>query len=184
MITTEFLAEQDYPKFKDWLDNQDEETRQLYFGVAGSNHIIETLMERVLSNPADHYFLVARDGNRWAGTVHIAVHNRTVELGIIVHEDYRGQGISNILMDEVITWARNRGYTDMYMHCLGWNSAIKHICHKHGLNTVNMMGDTEAELKLPPANWVTVAKECWAKQRNLYHTVLQNNINYYKEIYG
>ena len=60
MFTTEFLKVKDYPKFKHWLSNQDEETRQLYFGVAGSNHVIDALMERVIANPEDHKFLVAK----------------------------------------------------------------------------------------------------------------------------
>lgn len=184
MITTEFLAIRDYPKFGDWLRIQDEETRQLYFGVGGSQHVIEALMDRVIGNPEDHYFLVAQDGDRWVGTIHIAVSNRVVEFGIIVDADYRGQGIANQLMDEAITWARNRGYKDLYMHCLGWNTAIKHICYKHGLKTVNMMGDTEAELCLPPANWVTISKEYCTKQRNLYHTALHNNWMLYRELYG
>jgi hypothetical protein len=47
MIITEFLPVNEYKKFGDWLKIQDEETRQLYFGVAGSQHVIETLMERV-----------------------------------------------------------------------------------------------------------------------------------------
>ena len=46
MITTEFLPVQDYKQFGDWLRIQDEETRQLYFGVAGSNNVIEALMDR------------------------------------------------------------------------------------------------------------------------------------------
>jgi len=184
MIVTEFLAIQDYPRFKDWLEIQDEETRQLYFGVAGSQHLIQDLVDRVTGNPDDHYFLVAKDGTRWVGTIHIAVHNRTVEFGVIVHEEYRGQGIANLLMDEALTWARNRGYKELYMHCLGWNKPIKHLCQKHGLSTTNMMGDTEAELKLPPADWITINREFVTRRRNLYHRYIQNNWALYQEIYG
>ena len=59
MITTEFLPVQNYRLFGDWLEIQDEETRQLYFGIAGNTHVIHALMDRVLTNPDDHYFLVA-----------------------------------------------------------------------------------------------------------------------------
>ena len=111
MIITEFLPVQDYSKFGNWLEIQDEETRQLYFGVAGSQHVIVALMDRVISNPDDHYFLIARDGERWVGSIHIAVHNKVVEFGVIVDEDYRGQGVANILMEEALVWRRNRGYT-------------------------------------------------------------------------
>ena len=184
MITTEFLNEKDYSKFGHWLKIQDEETRQLYFGVSGSHHIIEVLMDRVIANPDDHYFLVAKDAGRWIGTVHIAVHNKIVEFGLIVDEEYRGQGIAGTMLEEAILWARNRGYTELFMHCLGWNKPIQHLCHKHGLETKNMLGDSEVEIKLEPANWITINKEICIKQRNLYHMFLQNSKSFYQEIYG
>ena len=184
MIITEFLPVQDYKKFGNWLEIQDEETRQLYFGVAGSQHVIEALMTGILANPDNHHFLIARDGDRWVGTIHIAVSGKVVEFGVIVDEEYRGQGVANTLMDEALVWARNRGYTELFMHCLGWNKPIQHLCHKHGLKTQNMYGDSEVEMKLPPANWVTINKEFCIKQRNWYHTFLQKNWATYQELYG
>lgn len=184
MITTEFLTVREYPKFKDWLEIQDEETRQLYFGVAGSNHVIDELMRRVLANPTQHHFLVAKEGNRWVGTIHIATHNSVVEFGLIVDEECRGQGIAGEMLEEAIIWARNRGYKELFMHCLGWNKPIQHLCNKHGLTTHNMYGDSEVELKLEPANWITINKEICIKQRNLFHMFLQNSKSFYQEIYG
>jgi GNAT superfamily N-acetyltransferase len=184
MITTEFLTIKEYSKFGTWLSIQDEETRQLYFGVAGSDNVIRALMDRVVGNPDEHYFLIAKDGERWVGSIHIAVSGRVVEFGVIVDEEYRGQGIANTLMDEALTWSRNRGYRELFMHCLGWNKPIQHLCHKHGLETKNMYGDSEVEMKLPPANWVTINKEFCIKQRNWYHMFLQNNWALYREMYG
>ena len=184
MITTEFLPVQNYRLFGDWLEIQDEETRQLYFGIAGNTHVIHALMDRVLTNPDDHYFLVAKEGNRWVGTIHIAVNNKIVEFGVIVDKDYRGQGVAGDMLDEAIIWSRNRGYTELFMHCLGWNKPIQHLCHKHGLETQNMYGDSEVEVKLEPANWITINKEICIKQRNLFHRFLQNNHMLYQEMYG
>lgn len=184
MITTEFLSINDYPKFGDWLRTQDEETLQLYFGVSGSEYVIAALMDRVVGNPDDHYFLVAKKGDAWAGTIHIAVNDRVVEFGIMVDAKYRGQGVATNLMDEALTWARNRGYKELFMHCLGWNKPVQHLCHKHGLETKNMHGDSEVEVKLPPANWITINKEFCTKQRNIYHTFLQKNWDLYQDMYG
>ena len=184
MIITQFLSIKEYPQYKDWLEIQDEETRQLYFGVAGSQHIIDSLMDRIIGNPDEHYFLVAKDDTRWVGTIHIAVSNRVVEFGLIVDEEYRGHGIASEMLEEAIVWARNRGYTDLFMHCLGWNRPIQHLCHKHGLETKNMYGDSEVEVKLPPANWVTINREFCIKQRNWYHMFLQKNWAVYQELYG
>jgi GNAT superfamily N-acetyltransferase len=184
MIITEFLPIKDYTQFGDWLKIQDEETRQLYFGVSGSQHVIDSLMDRVLTEPENHYFLVAKDNNRWVGTIHIAVNGTVVEFGLIVDDEYRGQGVAGIMLDEAIIWARNRGYKELFMHCLGWNKPIQHLCHKHGLETHNMYGDSEVEMRLDPANWITINKEICIKQRNLYHKFLQNNTMLYQEIYG
>ena len=184
MITTEFLSINEYPKFGNWLEIQDEETRQLYFGVAGSQHVITALMERVLANPDQHKFLVAKQDERWVGTIHIATYNDVVEFGLIVDEEYRGQGIAGNMLEEAIVWARNRGYRELFMHCLGWNKPIKHLCYKHGLATHNMYGDSEVEITLEPANWVTINKEICIKQRNLYHMFLQNSTRFYQEIYS
>jgi len=184
MITTEFLPVQDYYKFGNWLEIQDEETRQLYFGVAGSDNVIVALMDRVVNNPNKHFFLVAKDKKRWIGTIHIAVSGCAVEFGIIVDPEYRGQGVANLLMDEALVWARNRGYCELFMHCLGWNKPIQHLCHKHRLETRNMYGDSEVEITLPPANWITINKEFVIKQRNLYHRFIQNNWALYQEMYG
>lgn len=184
MIITEFLPVTEYKKFGDWLQIQDEETRQLYFGVAGSQHVIESLMARIIAKPDDHYFLVAKDNKRWVGTIHIAVHDNVVEFGVIVDEDYQGQGVAGNMLDEAIIWARNRGYRELFMHCLGWNKPIQHLCHKHGLETKNMLGDSEVELTLEPANWITINKEICIKQRNIFHKFLQNNNMLYREIYG
>jgi RimJ/RimL family protein N-acetyltransferase len=184
MIITEFLPVRDYPKFKDWLMIQDKETCQLYFGVAGSHHIIDALMDRVLANSDDHHFLVAKDKNRWIGTIHIAVSGSAVEFGVIVDEEYRCQGVAGNMLDEAIVWARNRGYRELFMHCLGWNKPIQYLCHKHGLATHNMYGDSEVEMRLDPANWITINRELCIKQRNLFHKFLQNNTMLYHEIYG
>jgi GNAT superfamily N-acetyltransferase len=38
----------------------------------------------------------------------MATHGQEVEFGVIVALQYRKQGIANTMMDEAITWARNR----------------------------------------------------------------------------
>jgi GNAT superfamily N-acetyltransferase len=184
MIYTELLIIKDYPKFGNWLKSQDAETLQLYFGVVANNNVIDALMDRIIGNPDDHYFLVAKRGNQWLGTIHMAVHQRTVEFGVIVDQNFRGQGIANQMMDEALVWARNRGYQQLFMHCLGRNKPIQHLCHKHGLETRNMYGDSEVEMQLPPADWITINREFCTKQWNLYHAFLQNSTKFYEEIYG
>ena len=184
MIITEFLTIKQYDEYGTWLKRQDDETRSLYFGVSGNDHVIDSLMDTIRSFPDDHYILVARDKNTWAGTIHIAVNGPTVEFGIIVDPDYRGQGIAGDMLEEAIVWAQNRGYNELFMHCLGWNTPIKHLCDKHGLRPRNVYGDSEVQIELPQATWVTINKEVAIKQRNMFHMFLQNSQQLYQEIYG
>ena len=184
MITTEFLSANKFNDYGNWLKLQDYETRCLYFGIVASDHVIDSLLEKVLKKPDDHYVLVAKEGTKWVGTVHIAISGAQVEFGIIVHEEHRGQGISNNMLDQAITWARNRGYKELFMHCLTRNTAVRHLCEKHGLATSNMLGDTEAKVQLAPPNMVTLTKEAAYKQRNVFHMWLQDTKTFYQEIYG
>ena len=185
MFTTEFLGKQDHFRYGDWLKDQDTETQQLYFGVAGGPGLIERLMDSIEVAPDQHEILVAQNCNHWLGTVHIAkIDTTTVEFGIIVHTDYRGEGIGNAMLEEAIVWARNRNYSELFMHCLGYNKPIQHLCQKHGLLPRSIMGDSEVNIHLNPPSWVTIASEVGIKQRNVYHAFLQKSQMLYQEIYG
>ena len=185
MFATEFLSSKHHYQYGNWLKSQDDETRQLYFGVTGAPGLVESLIERIEAQPDQHEILVAKNCTEWLGTLHIAkINSTTVEFGIIVHKDYRGEGIGNAMLNEAIVWARNRNYSELFMHCLGRNKPIQHLCQKHGLMPRSMMGDSEVNMHLNPPSWATVASEVGIKQRNVYHTFLQNSQSLYQEIYG
>lgn len=184
-ITTEFLGKSDYYRYGDWLNSQDDDTRYLYFGVASGTGLIERLVDRIEAEPDQHELLVAQNGTSWLGTLHIAkINSTTIEFGIIVHADHRGQGIGNSMLEEAIVWARNRNYSELFMHCMGWNKPIRHLCHKHGLLPRHILGDSEVNIHLNPPSWATIASEVGIKQRNVYHTFLQKSQLLYHEIYG
>lgn len=181
---TEFLPATRYYQYTDWMKNQDAEARRLYFGVAGGDDMIDRLMLTIEADPDNHKFLVAVSHGHWAGTIHIAISGTQVEFGIMVGESYRGQGIGGMLLEQALIWARNRGYRELYMHCLSWNQPIKHLCAKHGLQLRNMLGETDVTIPLPPASWTTLIQETNTKNRNIFHTFLENSTFLYHEIYG
>jgi GNAT superfamily N-acetyltransferase len=184
MIHTEFLPDSQYTEYGEWLQGQDKETLDLYFGISAGNHIIDALMDAILTDKDRHYILVAKKNDQWIGTIHIAASGTLVEFGIIVSLEFRGLGIASNMLEEAIIWARNRGYTELFMHCLGWNKPIRHLCHKNGLRPRNVYGDSEVQIQLDPPNWVTLNKEITIKQRNLFHMFLDNSQFLYREIYG
>ncbi len=168
MLTTEFLARDQFSDYGSWLKAQDSETIHHYFGCGISHESIDSLIQKFSSKPKNNHFLIAKVGGHWAGTIHIATHGKEVEFGVIVGSKYRKQGIANSMMDEAITWARNRYYQDLFMHCISWNRPIKHLCQKHGLVPRNMMGDSEANLQLKPPTPASFLKEQLFVQRNWF----------------
>jgi RimJ/RimL family protein N-acetyltransferase len=184
MIVTKFLDLDEFDLYGEWLKAQDLDTRQLYFGVGVGDEAIDALMQRINNSKRNHQFLVATYRDRWAGTIHIASLEQQVEFGIIVDKKYRGRGIANQMLDEAITWARNRDFKELFMHCLTWNRPIKHLCDKHGLEPRNMLGESEVKIPLTPPNLITLTKEIGFLQRNLFHMMLQKNTFNFDEIHG
>jgi GNAT superfamily N-acetyltransferase len=184
MYTTQFLDPDKYHRYSQWLQEQDADTLQTYFGSAGPG-IIESLALRIEAEPDQHAFLVGANCEGWLGTLHIAEINESqVEFGLIVHRDHRGLGIGDDLLTQGIVWARNRGYTELFMHCLSHNAAVKHLCHKHGLEPRDLGGDSETKIALAPATWITVNQELVTRQRNLFYMALQQTWPGYQENFG
>lgn len=167
MTKTFFLEKNQWPLYGQWLKSQDFETLQSYFGNNTKEHAIDLLMHRIQQFPNKHYLLIATQKNHWVGVTHIATHQKTVEFGLIVDHNFRNQGIANIMIDEAITWSRNRRYQYLYMHCIGRNIPIKKICIKHKLQTKNMMGESEVKMKLLPPDFLSLLKEHSSNLRKL-----------------
>ena len=159
MLSTEFLLRDQYFEYGSWLKAQDLQTLHDYFGYSLGKKSIDALVKQFANDPKNNHFLVAKIDGKWVGTIHIASRGTEVEFGVIVSAKYRKRGIADTLMDEAITWARNRHYHHLFMHCISWNRPIRHLCEKHGLMPRNMMGESEANLQLKPPNWGTYFKE-------------------------
>jgi GNAT superfamily N-acetyltransferase len=185
MITTRFLTITEHYKYAPWLKSQDDETRQMYFGVHQTDETIDILVNSVLAKPKEHNFLVAEYKGNWIGTIHLAESNiDEIEFGVIVSKEHRGNGIADRLIDEAIVWARNRGYQTLYMHCLTWNQPIKHLCTKHGLEFNTKYSESETKMPLPPPDFKTVTQEMVNRNRNIYRMFLQKAMPFFEEVYG
>ncbi|CAB4138213.1 WecD Histone acetyltransferase HPA2 and related acetyltransferases [uncultured Caudovirales phage] len=174
MITTRFLPRNEYSMYGDWLLRQDPDTLRNYFGVAITPGFVRNLVDRVEFSPGKHQFLVAEDGSKWVGALHMATHlNADIEFGIIVDREYRGRGIADQLMDEAVTWAQNRRYKRLYLHCLSWNQPIKHLCKKYRLEIQDRDGSGEVNVELPPPSMLSVGKEFASTNRNIFTRMLE-----------
>ena len=157
----------------------------MYFGVSVSKFFIDSTIDKILANPENHHFLVATDGERWVGVIHMArISEQHMEFGVMVDEEYRGQGIANQLMQEAIIWIQNRGFDTLYLHCLNRNSAMKHLAQKHGLELHEEYGDIEAITHVPPPSVLSYAQEALTAQKNIFFLNLRNAWAPLSKIYG
>ena len=172
MLTTEFLLRDQYSKYGSWLKTQDPQTLHDYFGYSMGKKSIHALVKEFSNDSKNNHFLIAKINGKWVGTIHIASHGTEVEFGVIVSPQYRKQGIADTMMEEAINWARNRYYKDLFIHCISWSRPIKRLCEKHGLFSRNMMGESEAVLKLEPPNWSTYLKEQMTVTKRNWYLIL------------
>ena len=99
---------------------------------------------------------------------HVAtIENSTVklaELGLSIHEHFRGNGIGSLLFSRAKTFARNAHIERIFIHCLSENRAMRHIATKAGMTQESMGGEVDAQLLLKPAHAGTHMKELLQEQ--------------------
>jgi len=174
MIASRFLSPGEYDLYRTWLNSQDRETLDTYFGIKASASYINQVVDGIMSNLDEHHFLVAYHGLKWVGVIHLARISETdMEFGIIVSQDHRGLGIANDLMSEAVTWVRNRGYHTLYLHCLRSNSQMRHLATKFGLELHDLDSETDARTRLAPASAITFTQELATAQKNVFFMALQ-----------
>lgn len=185
MLATQFLPIQDFHRYGDWLREQTPETLAMYFGIATGPTFINSLIDGIVSNPEEHYFLIATRGAKWVGVVHMArISEKDMEFGIMVAEDERHQGIADQLIDEAIIWIQNRGFNTLYLHCLNRNAAMKHLANKHGLEVHDDHGDAEVVTHVPPPSLLTYAQEAMTANKNIFFRNLQRTWAPFTELHG
>ncbi len=74
------------------------------------------------------------------------------EFGVSVLAKARGRGYGSRLFDRAIIHARNEGVGMMFIHALSENTAMLNIARKGGATIERDGSESEAYLKLPPAD--------------------------------
>jgi GNAT superfamily N-acetyltransferase len=74
------------------------------------------------------------------------------EFGVSVLAQARGRGYGSRLFDRAVMHARNNGVDMMFIHALSENTAMLNIARKAGATIERDGSESEAYLKLPPAD--------------------------------
>ena len=148
--TTVRLGELDRPALATHFLALDREDRRLRFGAALSDEALREYVARI-DFERDGLFAVQDERLQVIAAVHIATTGRAAELGLSVHPRARGRGYGDALFRRAVTFLRNRGVAEVFVHCLAENGAMMHLARKNGMRMSHSAGESDARLALDPA---------------------------------
>jgi GNAT superfamily N-acetyltransferase len=125
--------------------------RRLRFGAALNDVAVRTYVTGI-DFERDALFGVSADDLRLVGVAHLARADGHAELGISVLAEERHRGVGGALLLRAHMRARNWGVRVLFMHCLTENAAMMRLARKQGMAIVTEAGESDAWLKLPPAD--------------------------------
>jgi GNAT superfamily N-acetyltransferase len=135
------------------LDPQD---RYLRFGYSANDEQIHRYVEG-LNFERDEIFGIYNRKLELIAMAHLAFSTdpelkSCAEFGVSVLAHARGRGYGARLFDRAVMHARNEGVTMMFIHALSENTAMLNIARKAGATLERDGSETEAYLKLLPAD--------------------------------
>lgn len=146
--------------------------RRLRFGVPLLDESIAGYVAR-LDFGRDAVFGVRDDAETLVGVTHVARLDDAVELGLSVDAAHRGRGIAKAMFRRAKLHARNRGFRQLFMHCLSENAAMMHIAREGGMRIVIDGTDRDASLSLLPATPLSFGAEFYEGQLMLLDWTLR-----------
>ena len=153
----------------------EEDDRRLRFGVAISDDVVREYVAR-LDFAHDGLFAVQDDRERALAVVHVAFGDDTAELGLSVLPGLRGKGIGSALFARAAAHLRNRGISQVFVHCLTENGAMMRLARKHAMAVTRDGGESRAFLELAPLDTGTLLHEWLHDQQSIALHGLRRNL--------
>lgn len=126
------------------------EDRSLRFGAPIRDEGLQAYVAH-LDFERDRLFGVQDDDFNLLAVVHVAFTGDSAELGLSVRPGFRGQGLGKALFARAVVHLRNRGATEVFVHCLSENAAMMHLARTHGMRVIPAGAETDARLAIEPA---------------------------------
>ena len=135
------------------LSSQD---RYLRFGYAANDEQVQRYVTG-LNYERDDIFGIYNRKLELIAMAHLAFStdaklSSCAEFGVSVLASARGRGYGSRLFDRAVIHARNEGVGMMFIHALSENTAMLNIARKGGATIERDGSESEAYLKLPPAD--------------------------------
>lgn len=171
------LSERDRRRLLNHFLALGDEDRLLRFGSILPDEAITRYVQR-LDFGRDTIFGVYDDDLALLGVGHLAftprealpvigsatVKERVAEFGVSVAASARGMGIGSRLFERAAIHCRNEDVDTLYMHCLSSNQTMIHIARKAGMEIHREYGESDAFLKLLPADPRSILREAVDEQ--------------------
>jgi GNAT superfamily N-acetyltransferase len=130
--------------------------RYLRFGYAATDAQIQRYLASI-DFERDDVFGVFNRHLKLIAMAHLALSpdpasESCAEFGVSVLEHARGRGYGGLLFDRAVLRARNEGVKLLFIHALSGNGPMIRIARKAGAELVRDGSETEAHLRLAPAN--------------------------------
>jgi len=134
-----------------------EHDRYLRFGYAASDEQIERYAAG-LNFERDEIFGIYNRKLELIAMAHLAFPDvpgaeSCAEFGVSVLEKARGRGYGSRLFDRAVMHARNEGVELLFIHALSQNTAMINIARHAGASIERSGPETDAYLRLPPADF-------------------------------
>jgi RimJ/RimL family protein N-acetyltransferase len=154
-----------------------DDDRLLRFGSVLPDELITRYVQK-LDFSRDTIFGVFNDNLELVGVGHLAfapreavptirdatLKARIAEFGVSVSASARGKGVGSRLFERAAIHCRNEDVDTLYMHCLSSNQTMIHIARKAGMEIHRDYGESDAYLKLAPANPGSMLQEAFEEQ--------------------
>ncbi len=156
MVPIRTLGESDRPHILRHLLDLGNSDRYLRFGHAATDEHIAAYVDG-LDFDRDEIFGIFSRKLRLLALAHLAYPAtgtavNAAEFGVSVATHARGRGYGTRLFERAAMHARNDGVAQMYIHALSENAAMLAIARKAGAVAHRDGSETDAFLRLPPAN--------------------------------
>lgn len=158
------------------------EDRRLRFGGTVSDSYITDYVETSFLTESKWFGVDHIDGHLVAAC-HAAIDDEQAELGCSVNSEYRGQGLAQLMFDRAVTWLRSKGVTEVYMHCLTENQAMKHIARKNQMTLDSEYGETDALVSVKPATSMTSYEDAALDRMAVYDMIYRTQVGILKKLY-
>ncbi len=162
-------------KYREHLLRLRPDQRRLRFGTSVANARIVEFVEGIDPDKTHILGLFGVDLELVAA-VHIAIIDTgAVELAFSVDAPFCRCGIGKALMDRALSWARNRGYSRVHVHCLTENFPMRRLARGAGMALTTEGGETNALIELPSATPLSFLEESLSEAAGLMDTSKKTN---------